>query len=76
MSYIPEIGLTRPGENITVYCVFNDPSVDASMAVWTLNMNQQLPQSQYHAVNRWVRFVFPHQMPQVMTADYKFYLFI
>ncbi|XP_016886817.1 leptin receptor isoform X2 [Cynoglossus semilaevis] len=54
VSYIPEIGLTRPGENITVYCVFNDPSIDASMAVWTLNMNQQLPQSQYHAVNRWV----------------------
>lgn len=55
VSYIPEEVVARPGENVTVYCVFNDHSINASTAMWMLNLQQQLPRSQYHAVNQWVR---------------------
>ncbi|TDH08795.1 hypothetical protein EPR50_G00101470 [Perca flavescens] len=54
VSYIPEEVVARPGENVTVYCVFNDHSINASTAMWMLNLQQQLPRSQYHAVNQWV----------------------
>ncbi|XP_060890548.1 leptin receptor [Labrus mixtus] len=54
VSYIPEKVLAKPGENVTVYCVFNDHDINASMAVWVLNFQQQLHHSQYHPVNRWV----------------------
>ncbi|KAM3876341.1 leptin receptor [Diretmus argenteus] len=51
VSYIPEKVVARPGENVTVYCVFNDHSGDASSAVWMLNF-KKLPHSQYSMVNQ------------------------
>ncbi|XP_034563377.1 leptin receptor isoform X2 [Notolabrus celidotus] len=54
VSYIPEKVVARPGQNVTVYCVFNDHNINASTAVWMLNFKQQLHHSQYHPVNQWV----------------------
>ncbi|XP_040895895.1 leptin receptor isoform X2 [Toxotes jaculatrix] len=54
VSYIPEKVVARPGENVTVYCVFNDHSINASTAMWMLNFQQPLHRSQYHPVNQWV----------------------
>ncbi|XP_039985106.1 leptin receptor isoform X2 [Xiphias gladius] len=54
VSYIPEKVVARPGENVTVYCVFNDHSINASKAMWVLNFQQPLNRSQYHPVNQWV----------------------
>ncbi|KAG7230546.1 hypothetical protein INR49_025262 [Caranx melampygus] len=54
VSYIPEKVVARPGENVTVYCVFNDHSINASTALWVLNFEQQLDSSQYHPVNQLV----------------------
>lgn len=54
VSYIPEKVVVRPGENVTVYCVFNDHNVNASTALWILNFHQELDHSQYHPVNQWV----------------------
>lgn len=61
VSYIPEKVVVRPGENVTVYCVFNDHNFNASTALWILNFNQQLDHSQYHPVNQWVsrNWTFP-----------------
>ncbi|XP_034386267.1 leptin receptor isoform X1 [Cyclopterus lumpus] len=53
VSYIPEKVVARPGDNVTVYCVFNDRSINASTAMWKLNF-QRLDRSQYHPVNQWV----------------------
>lgn len=55
VSYVPETVVVRPGEDVTVYCVINDHSVNASSAVWRLNMNQTIHRSQYRAVNQRVR---------------------
>ncbi|XP_041646977.1 leptin receptor isoform X2 [Cheilinus undulatus] len=52
VSYIPEKVVVKPGENVTIYCVFNDHNINASMAVWILNFDQQLHHS--HPVNQWV----------------------
>ncbi|KAL6108253.1 lepr [Pungitius sinensis] len=52
VSYIPETVVTRPGENVTVYCIFNDHDSNASMAMWKLNYRQLLHRSQYHPVNQ------------------------
>uniref|UniRef100_UPI0037E7B6C8 leptin receptor n=1 Tax=Semicossyphus pulcher TaxID=241346 RepID=UPI0037E7B6C8 len=54
VSYIPQKVVARPGENVTVYCVFNDHNINASTAVWMLNFEQPLHHSQYHPVNQWV----------------------
>lgn len=54
VSYIPEKVVARPGENVTVYCVFNDHNINASTAMWMLNFQQRLHRSQYHPVNQWV----------------------
>ncbi|XP_069377751.1 leptin receptor isoform X2 [Paralichthys olivaceus] len=54
VSYIPEKVVTHAGEEVTVYCVFNDHSVNASAAIWVLNFQQTLHRSQYHPVNQWV----------------------
>ncbi|XP_076026277.1 leptin receptor [Genypterus blacodes] len=51
VSYIPEKVVARPGENVTVYCVFNERSIDSSKAVWTLNLQHELPRSMYRAIN-------------------------
>lgn len=55
VSYIPEKVVVRPGENVTVYCVFNDRELNASAAVWKLNIERTIPRSQYRAVNQRVR---------------------
>uniref|UniRef100_A0A667ZIW4 Leptin receptor n=1 Tax=Myripristis murdjan TaxID=586833 RepID=A0A667ZIW4_9TELE len=55
VSYIPEKVVARPGENVTVHCVFNDHSTNASAAVWILNFEHKLPHSQYRPVNQWIR---------------------
>ena len=57
VSYIPEKVVVRPGENVTVYCVFNDLGTNASMALWILNFNHQLPHSQTSLLNRRVNTV-------------------
>ncbi|XP_074524942.1 leptin receptor [Halichoeres trimaculatus] len=54
VSYIPERVVARPGQNVTVYCVFNDRSINASEAVWILNLKEKLHHSQYRPVNQWV----------------------
>uniref|UniRef100_A0A4W6D5G8 Leptin receptor n=1 Tax=Lates calcarifer TaxID=8187 RepID=A0A4W6D5G8_LATCA len=54
VSYIPEKVVARPGENVTVYCVFNDHSINASTAMWMLNFQQPLHRSQYHPISQWV----------------------
>lgn len=56
VSYIPEKVVVRPGENVTVYCVFNDHNINASTAMWMLNFKHQLHSSQYHPVNQWVSY--------------------
>lgn len=55
VSYVPEKVVVRPGENVTVYCVFNDHDLNASAAVWKLNIEQTIHRSQYRAVNQRVR---------------------
>ncbi|KAM9797295.1 leptin receptor isoform 1-T2 [Syngnathus typhle] len=57
VSYIPEKVLAHPGENVSVYCVFNDPGINANSAVWMLNFEQTLSSSQYHSVNQRVSHV-------------------
>ncbi|XP_074491005.1 leptin receptor [Sebastes fasciatus] len=52
VSYIPEKVVARPGEDVTVYCVFNDHSINASTAMWVLNFKQELDRSLYHPVNQ------------------------
>ncbi|XP_028259278.1 leptin receptor isoform X2 [Parambassis ranga] len=52
VSYIPENVVARPGENVTVYCVFNDRSLNANTAAWKLNLHQLLDRSQYRPINQ------------------------
>ncbi|KAG7263504.1 hypothetical protein CRUP_014246, partial [Coryphaenoides rupestris] len=56
VSYIPEKVLVSPGQNVTVYCVFNDRSANASSATWLLNLNltHPIPRHQYTPINQWV----------------------
>ncbi|MED6244392.1 hypothetical protein ATANTOWER_008078, partial [Ataeniobius toweri] len=52
VSYIPQEIVARPGENVTVYCVLNGHSANASMAMWSLNRMVPLDPSLYHPVNQ------------------------
>ncbi|XP_056894701.1 leptin receptor isoform X3 [Takifugu flavidus] len=54
VSYIPEKVVVKAGENVTVYCVFNDHNFNASTALWILNFDQELDYSLYHPINQWV----------------------
>lgn len=54
VSYIPEKVVVKAGENVTVYCIFNDHNVNASTALWILNFGQELDYSLYHPINQWV----------------------
>ncbi|XP_035771387.1 leptin receptor isoform X1 [Neolamprologus brichardi] len=60
VSYIPKKVVARPGENVTVYCVFNDHRMNASMAVWKLNFQPLPPPTLYHPVNQWVSKITLH----------------
>uniref|UniRef100_A0A3Q2Q696 Leptin receptor n=1 Tax=Fundulus heteroclitus TaxID=8078 RepID=A0A3Q2Q696_FUNHE len=51
VSYIPEEVLVRPGEKVTVYCVLNGNSTNASMAMWSLNGMVPLDPSLYRPIN-------------------------
>ncbi|XP_024135133.1 leptin receptor isoform X1 [Oryzias melastigma] len=51
VTYIPEKMVAQAGKNVTVYCVFNNRSMNASEAVWKLNFHQPLPSSMYHPVS-------------------------
>ncbi|KAM4575610.1 leptin receptor [Fundulus diaphanus] len=51
VSYIPEEVVVRPGEKVTVYCVLNGNSTNASMAMWSLNGTVPLDPSLYRAIN-------------------------
>lgn len=53
-TYIPEVTIVRPGETVTVYCVFNNRMANASTAEWILNQQNQVHSSKYQAVNQWV----------------------
>lgn len=54
VSYIPEKVVVRAGEDVTIYCIFNDHNFNSSTALWILNFNQELDYSQYHPINQWV----------------------
>ncbi|KAJ3598823.1 hypothetical protein NHX12_032787 [Muraenolepis orangiensis] len=54
VSYIPEKVVVKPGQNVTVYCVFNNRSANASSAVWQANFKHPIPHRQYTNVSRWV----------------------
>ncbi|XP_028300361.1 leptin receptor isoform X2 [Gouania willdenowi] len=58
VSYIPEKVVVRPGENVTVYCVLNDHSTNASTALWRLNFLEPLHHS--HPVSQWVSQITVH----------------
>ncbi|CAN9500887.1 unnamed protein product [Ophioblennius macclurei] len=60
VSYIPEKVVVRPGESVTVYCVFNNHSTNANEAMWMLNLGQLLPRAQYRTVNQWVSQITVH----------------
>ncbi|KAM6921963.1 leptin receptor [Xenentodon cancila] len=51
VSLIPKKVVVRPGDNVTVYCVFNDHSRNASSAVWTQN-KRLLPSSHFRPYNQ------------------------
>ncbi|XP_077463662.1 leptin receptor [Stigmatopora argus] len=57
VTYIPQHIVALPGENISVYCVFNDVSISASSAKWVLNHDQFLSSSQYYPVNQRVSHI-------------------
>ncbi|KAI4891910.1 hypothetical protein NFI96_029995 [Prochilodus magdalenae] len=56
VSYIPAEVFTKPGAEVTVYCVIHNRSWTASRAVWALN-GQVLPESQFRVVNERVSAV-------------------
>ncbi|XP_056114810.1 leptin receptor isoform X2 [Rhinichthys klamathensis goyatoka] len=51
VSYIPAEVFTTPGSEVTVYAVFHNRSWNASQAVWMLNGQQKIPESQYRVIN-------------------------
>ncbi|KAM9385085.1 leptin receptor isoform 2-T3 [Pholidichthys leucotaenia] len=52
VTYIPDKVVVRAGENVTMYCIFNDHSINASTAKWIINFDHLLHHSQYHRVNQ------------------------
>ncbi|XP_061096573.1 leptin receptor isoform X2 [Conger conger] len=50
VSYIPERLFTSTGSNVTIYCIFNNPSHNANNAVWWLSY-QKVPETQYTIIN-------------------------
>ncbi|XP_043098358.1 leptin receptor isoform X2 [Puntigrus tetrazona] len=57
VSYIPAEIFTRPGSEVTVYAVFHNRSWSASKAVWMLNGQVKIPESQYTVINEQVSAV-------------------
>uniref|UniRef100_A0A672LC26 Leptin receptor-like n=1 Tax=Sinocyclocheilus grahami TaxID=75366 RepID=A0A672LC26_SINGR len=57
ISYIPAEIFTTPGSQVTVYAVFHNRSWSASKAVWMLNGQVKIPESQYRVINEQVSAV-------------------
>uniref|UniRef100_A0A9J8CF09 Leptin receptor n=1 Tax=Cyprinus carpio carpio TaxID=630221 RepID=A0A9J8CF09_CYPCA len=57
VSYIPAEVFTTPGSEITVSAVFHNRSWRASKAVWMLNGQEKIPESQYRVINEQVSAV-------------------
>uniref|UniRef100_A0A8C1QIM5 Leptin receptor n=1 Tax=Cyprinus carpio TaxID=7962 RepID=A0A8C1QIM5_CYPCA len=57
ISYIPAEVFTTPGSEITVSAVFHNRSWRASKAVWMLNGQVKIPESQYRVINEQVSAV-------------------
>lgn len=72
VSYIPEEVVVRAGENVTVYCVFNDHSFNASTAAWILNFDQELDDSLYHPINQWVSSNRPSLSATLLVHSFNF----
>ncbi|KAJ8409413.1 hypothetical protein AAFF_G00228140 [Aldrovandia affinis] len=51
VTYIPETVFTGMGDNVTVYCIFNNRSLSARNVVWWLNAQEKVPESQYSVLN-------------------------
>ncbi|XP_072293961.1 leptin receptor [Eucyclogobius newberryi] len=51
VSYFPEVVRARPGEDVTLHCVFNDRNFHAESAFWTLNYQEPIPSSQYRPIS-------------------------
>ncbi|XP_051568745.1 leptin receptor-like isoform X1 [Myxocyprinus asiaticus] len=57
VSYIPAEVFTIPGSEVTVYAIFHNRSWSASKAVWMLNGQVEIPESQYKVINEQVSAV-------------------
>uniref|UniRef100_A0A673JC57 Leptin receptor-like n=1 Tax=Sinocyclocheilus rhinocerous TaxID=307959 RepID=A0A673JC57_9TELE len=57
VSYIPAEIFTTQGSEVTVYAVFHNHSWSASKAVWMLNGQVKIPESQYRVINKQVSAV-------------------
>ncbi|XP_051563114.1 leptin receptor-like isoform X1 [Myxocyprinus asiaticus] len=57
VSYIPAEVFTTPGSEVTVYAVFHNRSWSARNAVWMLNGQVEIPESQYKVINEQVSAV-------------------
>lgn len=57
VTYIPAEVFTTPGSDVTVYAVFHNRSWSASKAVWMLNGQVKIPESQYSVINEQVSAV-------------------
>ncbi|XP_058635214.1 leptin receptor isoform X3 [Onychostoma macrolepis] len=57
VSYIPAEIFTTPGSEVMVYAVFHNRSWSASKAVWMLNGQVKIPESQYRVINEQVSAV-------------------
>ncbi|KAJ8274499.1 hypothetical protein COCON_G00091240 [Conger conger] len=57
VTYLPESVFTSVGANVTVYCIFNNRSLNARNVVWWLNGNEKVPESLYSVVNERVSSV-------------------
>uniref|UniRef100_A0A8C1W4X7 Leptin receptor n=1 Tax=Cyprinus carpio TaxID=7962 RepID=A0A8C1W4X7_CYPCA len=57
VSYIPAEIFTTPGSEVTIYAVFHNRSWSASKAVWMLNGQVKIPESQYRVINEQVSAV-------------------
>lgn len=57
VSYIPTEVFTTPDSDVTLYAVFHNRSWSASKAVWLLNGQVKIPESQYRVINERVSAV-------------------
>ncbi|XP_018609811.1 leptin receptor isoform X2 [Scleropages formosus] len=51
VSYLPERLFASTGSNVTIRCIFNNQSLNASSVVWWLNYHEKVPESQYRVIS-------------------------